>query len=254
VIGGDRIWIGWDADQMRASTVAEFSAGSTARWSPDVRRLALGEMIARGLYTRPTIYPSDEHPGYWDEISEAPMSTAHAIARFLVPALCEYKGWALFTDGDVLFRRDVRDLFALADPQYAVQVVKHDYAPPAGSKMEGQTQTRYARKNWSSVILWHCGHPANQALTVGMINRLPGRDLHRFCWLDDSLIGALPPEWNWLVGHSDQTIDPAIVHFTEGVCDTKGYEHVAYSDEWYSVARACGFRLIRPPQAESEAA
>lgn len=252
--GGERIWIGWDADQMRASVVAEFSAGSTARWTPDVRRLALGEMVARGLYTRPTVYPSHDHPGYWDTISEAPMSTAHAISRFLVPALCNYEGWALFTDGDVLFRRDVRELFALANPDYAVHVVQHDYTPPETLKMEGQAQTRYARKNWSSVILFHAGHPANRALTVDLVNTVPGRDLHRFCWLDDSLIGALPPEWNWLVGHSDSAIDPAIVHYTSGVPDMDGYEHVAYADEWYSIARACGYRMNRPPKAAEAAA
>lgn len=252
--GGDRIFVGFDVDQMRASVVAEFSAGATARWQPDVRRLALGEMIARGLYTRPTIYPSEAHPGYWDAISEAPMSTAHAISRFLVPALCDYEGWAVFTDGDVLFRRDVRDLFALADPRYAVQVVQHDYAPSQGNKMEGQTQTRYARKNWSSVVLWNCGHPANLVLTVGIVNAVPGRDLHRFSWLDDALIGSLPPEWNWLVGHSDPAIDPAIAHFTSGVPDMSGYEHVAYADEWYSVARMCGYRLQRPAKQVEAAA
>lgn len=252
--GGDRVFIGFDVDQMRASVVAEHSAGSTARWQPDVRRLSLGEMIARGLYTRPTIHPTNEKPGYWDVISEAPMSTAHAISRFLVPAICDYNGWAMFADGDVLFRRDVRALFALANPDYAVQVVQHNYTPPETSKMEGQAQTRYARKNWSSVILWNCGHPANQSLTVDIVNRLPGRDLHRFCWLDDSLIGALPPEWNWLVGHSDPSIDPAIVHFTAGTCDMPGYEHVPYADEWYAVAGACGYRLTRPPKAGEAAA
>lgn len=244
--GGPKIFIGFDAHQMRASAVAEYSAGATSRWQPSIRRLALGELVAAGMYTRPTRYPSADHPGYWDEISDAPMSTGHAISRFLVPALCGYEGWALFTDGDVLFRRDVRELFALANPDYAVQVVQHEYAPPETSKMEGQEQTRYARKNWSSVILWNCGHPANAALTVAMVNSLPGRDLHRFCWLDDDRIGSLPACWNWLVGHSSDATVPAIVHFTEGVPDMPGYEHVAYADEWYATAAACGYRLDRP--------
>lgn len=244
-----RIFIGFDADQMRASAVAEYSAGSTARWRPKIKRLALGELVRDGLYTRPTRYPSHDHSGYWDEISDAPMSTGHAISRFLVPALCGYDGWALFTDGDVLFRRDVSELFALADPQYAVQVVKHDYAPRETSKMEGQEQTRYARKNWSSVILFNAGHPANQALTVSLVNTLPGRDLHRFCWLDDSMIGGLPEAFNWLVGHSSPDVDPAIVHFTSGIPDMPGYEHVAYADEWYAVAKTCGYKLTRPAEA-----
>jgi hypothetical protein len=51
-------------------------------------------------------------------------------------------------------------------------------------------------------MLFNCSHPANQALTVDLVNTVPGRDLHRFCWLDDAQVGALPVEWNWLEGHS----------------------------------------------------
>ena len=239
-----RLFIGWDASEMRAWNVAATSARNHAHDELDMRRIGM-TTVAPGLYTRPTA--TLDH-GYWDEISEAPMSTSHAIARFLVPALCDYTGWALFTDGDVLFRRDVAELFALADQRYAVQVVPHQYAPPEGVKMEGQAQTRYARKNWSSVMLFNCGHEANRALSVELVNTVPGRDLHRFCWLDDALIGALPEAWNWLEGHSSPDIDPALVHHTRGVPDMPGFEHVAFSDEWYAVARQCGYRLSRPAQ------
>ncbi len=174
------------------------------------------------------------------------MSTGHAIARFLVPALCHFEGWALFTDGDVLFRADVGQLFAAADPEKAVQVVQHQHAPTHAEKMDGQIQTRYLRKNWSSVLLFQCAHRANQALTIELVNTVPGRDLHRFCWLSDDLIGSLDPRWNWLAGHSSSTIDPALVHFTEGVPDMAGYEHQPYSDEWYAYAKSCGYHLPRP--------
>ncbi|MEO8678160.1 MAG: hypothetical protein ABI665_03885 [Vicinamibacterales bacterium] len=243
-----KVYVGWDADQIRASRVAEDSLHVRATTRHAVRPLVLAQLVRSALYTRPTVYPTIEHPSYWDEISQAPMSTGHAISRFLVPALCQNKGWALFTDGDVLFRRDVAELFALADESKAVQVVQHDYQPPEHEKMEGQTQTRYFRKNWSSVCLWHCEHPANKALTIELVNSVPGRDLHRFCWLDDDLIGALPPEWNWLVGHSSADIDPALVHFSEGVPDMNGYEHCPYSDEWYAQAKASNYKLKRPPK------
>jgi hypothetical protein len=49
-------------------------------------------------------------------------------------------------------------------------------------------------------MLFNCDHPSNKKLTVEMINTLPGRDLHRFCWLEDDEIGELDPGWNWLVG------------------------------------------------------
>lgn len=239
-----RIFIGWDALEMRAWNVANMSAIRHASQALLIERIALTTAQSRGLYWRKTTGTAH---GYFDEISQAPMSTGHAIARFLVPALCNYDGWALFTDGDVLFRDDVATLFALADPTCAVQVVQHVYEPTESLKMTGMEQTRYARKNWSSVVLWNCGHPANRSLTVDLVNEVPGRDLHRFCWLDDTVIGALDPRWNWLVGHSSPEIDPAIVHFTAGLPDMAGYEHVAFADEWYDVAHVAGYRLNRPP-------
>lgn len=237
-----RVFIGFDPSQMPAWNVAQFSLQRTASSRCDVRRVSMSELRAQGLYRRPT---GHHGRGYWDTISGAPMSTGHAIARFLVPSLCHYEGWALFVDGDVLFRADVAALFALTDPALALQVVQHKHDPRERVKMAGHAQTTYARKNWSSVILFNCAHPANRALTVDLVNSLPGRELHRFCWLDDALVGALPARWNVLVG-SEMDADPALVHFTEGVPDMKGYEHVAYSDEWYAAAQACGYRLPRP--------
>ncbi len=242
-----RLFVGFDPSQMRACVVAMLSAEAKAAVRLDIRRLYLGELVSNGLYQRPTTYPTRDSPGYYDHISEAPMATGHAIARFLVPRLCGYEGWALFTDGDVLFRHDVGELFAAADPAKAVQVVQHRYPQAAGLKMVGQEQTRYLRKNWSSVMLFNCGHPTNRALDVALVNRVPGRDLHRFCWLEDGLVGALEPRWNHLVGHSPASADPGIVHFTDGVPDMPGYEHVPFSDEWYRAARMAGYRLDRPP-------
>lgn len=237
-----RVFLGWDSSQMIAWNVAALSLQRQASARCDVRRIAMPELRSAGLYTRPTGHT--EH-GYWDDISGAPMSTGHAIARFLVPTLCNYEGWALFTDGDVLFRADIAGLFNGADPSKAVHVVQHTHAPTEAAKMSGEVQTAYARKNWSSVILWNCGHPANRALTVDLVNSRPGRDLHRFCWLDDALIGALPPQWNVLVGEEDTT-DTAIAHFTLGCPDLKGYEHQPFADEWYAAAKACGYRIQRP--------
>lgn len=244
-----KVFLGWDATQMRAWSVAAFSLRQHCTEHIDIQRIAMSELVAKGLYTRPTRPTAS---GYWDAISGAPMSTGHAIARFLVPALCEYAGLALFADGDVLALDDVTRLFALADPSKAIQVVQHAHNPAETVKMTGAAQTTYARKNWSSCILWNCGHEANRALTPGLVNSLPGRDLHRFCWLDDALIGALPARWNVLVGTEDDT-DPAFVHFTEGVPDMPGYEHCAYADEWYATARAAGFRLNRPKKKDSAA-
>lgn len=240
-----RVFIGFDMSQATAWNVAAASLRRVSSPHLEITRLSM----STPLYTRPTT--TLEH-GYFDVISGAPMSTAHAIARFLVPHLCEYTGWALFTDGDVLFRRDIAALFALADPTKAVQVVQHAHAPADLTKMSGEAQTVYARKNWSSVVLWNCGHPFNRALTVEMVNALPGRMLHRFCWLEDAQIGALPPEWNVLIGEQTHP-DPAICHFTLGTPDLPGYDHCDFSDDWYEFARGCKYRLHRSPKTEAVA-
>jgi len=193
-----------------------------------IKGVVLDALRGHSLYTRPT---SRRDGRLWDDISEAPMATEFAISRFLVPHLAS-DGWALFVDGDVLARKNMDRLFEHADPAKAVMVVKHQFSPPAGLKMDGQAQLPYARKNWSSVCLFNCDHPANKALTIADINNLPGRDLHRFCWLPDELIGQLDVKWNWLVGHSDPAVDPVIVHFTDGIPTMPGYENCAFADEW----------------------
>ncbi len=242
------VFIGWDPRELVAWNVAKHSLQTHALRRADVHRLALPELVVHQLYTRPTDYLPNG--GYLDTISDAPMSTGHAIARFLVPYLCGYEGWALFTDGDTLWRDDLARLLECADPAYAVQVVQHRYVPLDTVKMDAQIQTRYARKNWSSVMLFNCGHPANRALSVHLVNTVPGRDLHRFCWLDDALVGTLPARWNVLIGHSSIE-DAALVHFTEGVPDMPGYEHQPFADEWYDMARACGYMLPRPVRSEA---
>lgn len=230
------VYIGWDPRERLAANVAAWSLAnlqSHARIVP----LELSEMRKRDLYWRPT---SSRNGQLWDDISDAPMSTEHAIARFLVPHLCRYAGWALFVDGDVLFRRDVAQLYALREDQYAVMVVQHAELTEAGTKKEGAQQLPYYRKNWSSVMLFNCAHPANAALTPQLVNDVPGRDLHRFCWLRDEQVGALPAEWNYLVGVEPLIPDAALVHFTLGTPDIPKYAHSYYADEWYAVARQVG--------------
>jgi lipopolysaccharide biosynthesis glycosyltransferase len=202
-----------------------------------VSAVRLRPLREAGLYTRPT---SRRLGKLWDEISGAHMATEFAITRFLVPELVRrqddaVRGWALFMDCDVLLRTNLYELKALLDDSKAVMCVKHDHRPSFNVKMDGQEQTSYPRKNWSSVLAFNVDHPANDALTVDLVNALPGRDLHRFCWLTDDEIGALPPEWNHLVGHSDDGHDPKIVHFTDGGPWFEAFRNVPYADEWFAV-------------------
>jgi hypothetical protein len=227
------IWIGFDPREVAAFAVARECVNKLLTQQIPVYGLVLSELQRRGIYTRPIEYRKSavDRAVMWDTISDAPMSTQHANARFLVPHLAG-SGWALFMDGDMLPRANLARVFEGLDASKAVYCVQHVHEPPTGIKMDGQEQTQYARKNWSSFMLFNCGHEANAALTVEMVNSLPGRDLHRFCWLKDDEIGALSPEWNFLVGHSDPALDPKVVHFTEGCPDMPGYENVPFADEW----------------------
>lgn len=176
--------------------------------------------------------------GLWDPISQAPMSTDFSLARFWVPLLHQ-RGPALFCDGDFMFRAPVEDLFDLYDPRYIVQVVQHDQAKGGDLKMDGQVQTHYPRKNWSSLVLFNC----NGVLASGeenyleMVNTAAGVHLHRFAWLPDALIGTLPLEWNWLAGISPADVVPKAVHYTLGIPRMRGYENAPYADEWRAHAR-----------------
>jgi hypothetical protein len=228
-------WIGFDPREIPAFAVAKDSLQRNLKGGHvQVFGLVLDELRARGIYYRPT----ERRDGkLWDVISEAPMSTEFAISRFLVPHIARpihgrYGGWALFTDSDVLWRANAVDLFKKFDNDKAVMCVKHNYNPPEGVKMDGQEQLRYARKNWSSVMAFNLDHPSNEKLTVELVNTVPGRDLHRFCWLEDDEIGELTPDYNFLVGHTDPSIDPKLVHHTEGSPCMVGYEDTAYADEW----------------------
>jgi hypothetical protein len=229
------VWIGFDPREAVAYAVARETAKLNMPRHYGVHGIILDEMRERGLYWRPT---SRRDGRLWDNISEAPCSTEFAISRFLTPVLAG-EGLALFMDADMLVRSSLVPLFdyAAANPQYAVFCVKHNFQPPEGVKMDGQIQTVYARKNWSSVVMFNCAHPANAQLDVDLINSRPGRDLHAFCWLKDEEIGALPAEWNFLVGHTVIDEQPRIVHFSDGIPTMPGYEDAPYSAEWHAFVR-----------------
>lgn len=229
------IYIGWDPREAAAFAVARQSCRRRLTRPIPISGLVLSDLISTGLYTRPMERRASaaDRPVMWDVISDAPQSTEHANSRFLLPFIAR-SGWALFCDGDMLFRGNVGRMFDRLDRNRAVYCVKHKYDPPVGVKMDGQSQTRYSRKNWSSFLVFNCDHPSNACLknSTDMANTLPGRDLHRLCWLKDEEIGELDTSWNFLVGHSDPSINPNVVHFTEGCPDMDGYHDVPFADEW----------------------
>jgi lipopolysaccharide biosynthesis glycosyltransferase len=155
-------------------------------------------------------------------------------SRFLVPHLMNYQGWAIFMDGDMILRTDIKELWDLRDDSKAVMVVKHDYETRMAEKYLGSKNENYPRKNWSSVILWNCAHPANRSVTPEFVQSATGAQVHRFTWLDDSLIGELPKEWNWLDIEYEWNPLAKLVHYTLGTpCFHEFADKGDFCDEWH---------------------
>jgi len=167
-------------------------------------------------------------------------STEFSLTRFLVPALADFRGWSIFMDCDMLCRVDIAQLGREIDrqPDKAVLVCKHDYVPKTQRKFLDQVQTKYPRKNWSSLMLFN--NERCRALSADYVNGATGLELHRFAWVDDALIGSLPLEWNWLVDEYDYRPDAKIVHFTRGGPWFPEFERVDYAEEWRAERAAMG--------------
>ena len=215
-----RIFVGWDSRETIAYDVCEHSLLRHSSAELEIIPLKQDELRARNLFTRDL-----------DPLA----STEFTYTRFLMPYLDGYKGWALFCDCDFLWTRDVAQLFAEADDSKAILCVQHDYQPTERTKMDGKIQTNYPRKNWSSMMLMNCAHPANAALTPEIVNKETGAFLHRFQWLDDTLNGGVHHTWNWLEGWYDKPADgqpPAAIHYTRGGPWFKEWQDVDYGDLW----------------------
>ena len=211
-----RVFIGFDPRESVAYNVLAHSINARASQPVTIAPLALSQL--GGLYTR------ERNPL---------QSTDFSFSRFLTPYLSGYEGWSVFMDGDMLMRDDIAGLWALRDERYAVMCVKHDHQPKEDTKFLGAVQTKYEKKNWSSVMLFN--NARCRALTPDYVNRATGLELHQFKWLsNDNLIGSLPPRWNHLVGYQAPSGEAALVHFTLGGPYFDDYVDCEYASEWYS--------------------
>ncbi len=215
------VYIGWDSRESIAAEVCKYSILKHATIPVDIVFLKQDELRLHNLYSR--------------EIDKL-ASTEFTFTRFLVPALNEYKGFAVFMDCDMLMLEDIAKLLKKVRKTNAVTCVQHDYTPEEGTKMDGQVQTVYPRKNWSSMVIWNCAHPANKLVTVDLVNdpETTGKYLHRFSWIKDKNIGSVGPEWNWLVGWYKETkkLKPNLIHYTEGGPWFEDYQDCEYSNIW----------------------
>ena len=177
-----KIFIGWDSREDIAYQVCADSLARHSSVGLEIYPIRQEVMRGKGIYWREP-----------DPLS----STEFSFTRFLVPHLCGYEGWAVFMDCDFLWRGDIAALQDYMNPYYGALVVKHDYKPKESHKMDGKVQHQYPRKNWSSMILWNCGHLHIKSLTPEMVNRESGMYLHQLRFLWDACIGELPVAYNY---------------------------------------------------------
>mmetsp|Transcript_26003 Transcript_26003/g.41771 ORF Transcript_26003/g.41771 Transcript_26003/m.41771 type:complete len:293 (+) Transcript_26003:100-978(+) len=232
-----RCYLGYDSHEDVTFEVAKYSMEKYSSVPIQVIPLKRKELRKQGVYKR---------------AQDPKQSTEFTYCRFFVPFLNNYKGWALFADDDFLWLGDIAELLDQVDDKYAMMCVQHDYAPTESVKLAGRPQSSYPRKNWSSMVLYNCGHPANANLTLDMINAGTGSFLHRFSWItDDALIGSIDYEWNFLVDwykpYAEKRM-PKAVHYTEGGPWFPDYRHTDYAEVWFEHMREYEATLKVPRQ------
>ena len=226
-----KIFVGYDAVESVAWHTMVHSILS--RSSSPVSIVPINLANLKGIYRRPR---------------DPKQSNEFSFSRFLVPYLCGYQGYAAFFDCDMMLRTDVTQLFDEADldPMKAVHVVKHDYEPKDNIKYLNTVQYKYPRKNWSSVVVWNCGHPSNRKVTPDFVNTASPMELHRFTWLQDDEIGSLDVRWNWLVGeYADPPKNVHNVHWTVGGPYFDEFREADFAQEWFEERDRMGFCLQR---------
>ena len=223
-----RVFIGYDPREAVAFNVLSYSIQARATQPVAIAPLMLSQL--KGILTR------ERHPL---------QSSDFSFSRFLTPYLSGYDAWSIFMDCDMLVLDDIASLYALRDERHAVMVVKHDHVPRESVKFLGEPQSRYDKKNWSSVMLLN--NARCRALSPAFVNGASGLELHQFKWLaSDGLVGALPNRWNHLVGYDAPRSDASLVHFTQGGPYFDGYANCEYAAQWRAEREAMLHAAIRP--------
>lgn len=234
-----KVYIGWSGEDALAYEVCRASLLAQASIPVTIIPLKHWELRKRDLYSRPFMVTGQGQR--LDGIDGTPHSTDFSFTRFLVPALDYYQPhWSLYCDADMLWLDDIAILSReLRGKSGAAAVVKHpEYTPSLTVKMTGVVQSRYPKKNWSSLIAFH-GERCAGHLTKTHVNTMPGSFLHQFKWIHESAVCSLPARWNMLQGEQE-VIDPGVVHFTNGTPDM---DHHSDPDKWSKLWLECAAAL-----------
>ena len=209
-----RVFIGYDPRESIAFSVLSHSIQRRASEPVSITPISLSQL--NGIYKRDR---------------NQLQSTDFSFSRFLTPYLSNYEGWSLFMDCDMIVLDDIKNLFSQADDRYSVMVVKHNHVPEEEVKFLGAPQSKYEKKNWSSVMLFN--NAKCKALTPDYVNQASGLELHQFKWLtSDDDIGEIPHKWNHLVEYDPPNQHASLVHYTTGGPYFKEYYDCEYSKEW----------------------
>ena len=182
-----RIFIGTDNRQPVAANVLQSSLYATSTQPLAITQLRINQLPLKRME-----------------------STEFTYTRWLVPWLCEFKGWALFMDADMVCLSDISKLFDLADPKHDVMVVKGP-----------------ERFEWPSLMLFNCEKCVK--LTP---EYLEDGEPATFDWAHS--VGGLPHEWNFLVGYDKPREQALVLHYTLGIPlfpEVRGFGHEV---EWFT--------------------
>ena len=231
------VFIGYDSREPEAYEVCKHSLLKHSSIALHIQKLDERMLRYMGVYKRKWYAEGNQK---YDVTDGKPFSTEFSFTRFLVPAMCQYEGYAVFMDCDQLMMVDIEKLIHEIDPKKAVQVCKQAQNITSDVKMDGQKQEKTYRKNWSAFMVYNCGHPSARNLTVEAVNNEPGAWLHGFGWCPDSDIGKLDNRWNWIAGTTSG--EPYNVHYTSG---GPWFPHMRYGtepyfDDWRKAAREIG--------------
>lgn len=151
--------------------------------------------------------------------------TSFTYSRYLVPWLCNYDGFALFLDSDMLVLGDIAEIFSQANDEFAVMVVKNKQ-----------------RFEWPSLMLFNCAKC--KVLTPEYVEKYGSPQ--DFGWANGA-VGELPAEWNHCCEY-DVPGPAKLAHYTQGVPIWTETRDCEYGEEWMAemadMERICSWKEI----------
>lgn len=198
------VFIGYDPRQPVAYQTAAHSVWSRSTIPVAITRLQLSQLPIkrRGL-------------------------TEFTYSRYLAPYLCNYEGWSIFLDSDMLCLGDIRELLGYAQKETevrkidnqdtAVCVVLHDrvFERPSMMVFNNSLCTK---------------------LTPQWIDNTNTNPFDLPTWAGEN-VGALPTFWNHLVGYDTPNPSAKLIHYTMGVPCWPETKNCEFATEWLAEAK-----------------